>query len=105
ATAVHRRRVGCAYPSLGDRRAQDHVAGVSGGVGSPGGGARCAAWSRYAPPPINAATITSATSTSSTVNECRPVARRFSPVTGAPIAGGWGAVSGAYHIGVRVEHA
>src|SRR5262249_13128400 len=52
-------------PTSSPHRAPSHVPGVlGGGVRSPGGGARCAAWFRYASPPINAATITSATSTS-----------------------------------------
>jgi hypothetical protein len=55
-------------PDLDDHGAAGRVPGVSrGGMRSPRGGARRAAWFRYASPAINAVTITSATSTSSTV--------------------------------------
>src|SRR5262249_7755233 len=54
------RRSPTSTPSVRDLdadRAPGHVPVVSGEVRSPGGGARCATWFRYASPAIHAATI------------------------------------------------
>jgi hypothetical protein len=59
------------HPSARPRR-HHRVPGHAPGVWSPGDGARCTAWFRYASPAINAATITNATSTSSTVTSVVP---------------------------------
>src|SRR5262249_61624467 len=53
---------------------------------SAGGGAGCATWFRYASPPINTPTITSATSTSSTVTS---VVTLGAPISLQPRAQRW----------------